>query len=113
MLANSVGDHVVPTLIAGGDGSLWVVASAKAGGTTYLAVVNRGTTDATVAVDLAGVAAVAGGTATVLAGDPTASNSIEHPTAVSPTTQRAGHCGPSFTRTFPANSLTVLALRTS
>ena len=113
MLGDSVGDHVAPSQIVGGNGNLWAVASTKAGGTTYLTVVNRGTSAASVDVDLAGVSAVSGGISTVLAGDPAAMNSIAHPTAVSPTTRRVGPSGPSFRYTFPASSLTVLSLSTS
>lgn len=113
MFGASLGHTVAPSQIVGGNGNLWTVASTKAGGgTTYLTVVNRGTTASTVTVDLAGVSAVSGGTSTVLTGDPTAMNSIAHPMAVSPTMQRVGSSGPSFSHTFPANSLTVLALTT-
>ena len=110
MLADSLGDRVAPSQITGGNGKLWAVASVKAGGTTYLAVVNRGSSAATVDVDLAGAAAVSGGTATVLTGDPAAVNSLARPTAVSPVTRRIGPSGSSFRYAFPANSLTVLAL---
>ena len=112
MLGDSLGTTVAPSQIVGGNGSLWTVASTKAGGTTYLTVVNRGTSAATVSVDLAGVSAVSGGTSTVLTGDPAAMNSIAHPMAVSPTTQRVGASGSSFRHTFPASSLTVLSLAT-
>ena len=112
MLGDSLGTTVAPSQIVGGNGSLWTVASTKAGGTTYLTVVNRGTSAATVSVDLAGVSTVSGGTSTVLTGDPAAMNSIAHPMAVSPTTQRVGASGSSFRHTFPASSLTVLSLAT-
>ena len=49
----------------------------------------------------------------MLTGKPSALNSIAHPRAVSPSSHRIGSSGPDFTRTFPANSLTVLALSTS
>jgi alpha-L-arabinofuranosidase len=113
MLGDSLGDHVAPSQIVGGNGNLWAVASTKSGHTTYLIVVNRGTSSATVGVDLAGVSAVSGGTSTVLTGDPAAMNSISHPTTVAPATMRVGPTGPSFRHTFPPNSLTVLALSTS
>ena len=112
MLGDSLGDKVAPSQIVGGNGNLWAVASTKAGGTTYLTVVNRGATAATVNVDLGGVSGVSGGTSTVLTGDPTAMNSVAHPTAVAPATQRVGSSGATFRHTFPANSLTVLALTT-
>ncbi len=112
MFGDSLGDTVAPSQIAGGNGNLWAVASTKAGGTTYLTVVNRGTSAVTVSVDLAGASAVSGGTSTVLTGDPAAMNSIGHPTAVVPAAHRVGASGPSFRHTFPASSLTVLSLAT-
>lgn len=112
MLGDSVGDRVAPSQIAGGNGNLWAVASTKSGGVTYLTVVNRGASATTVGVDLSGVSGVSSGTSTVLTGDPTAGNSIAHPTAISPVTGRLGPSGASFRHTFPANSLTVLALTT-
>ena len=66
----------------------------------------------TVNVSLAGATGLTSGTATVLTGGPTAMNSIAHPAAVSPVTRPVGHLGPSFRCTFPASSLTVLALHT-
>jgi hypothetical protein len=53
---------------------------------------------------------VSGGTATVLTGDPTAMNSLAHPTAISPVSHPVGPHGADFPYTFPASSLTVLAL---
>ena len=111
MLANSEGDHVAPSQIVGGNGSLWAVATTKAG-TTYLTVVNRGTSASSVSVDLSGISGVSGGTATVLTGDPTAMNSLAHPTAISPVSHPVGPQGADFRYTFPASSLTVLALST-
>jgi alpha-L-arabinofuranosidase len=112
MFGDSLGNQVAPSQIAGGNGNLWVVASTTSAGTTYLTVVNRGTSAATVNVDLAGVSGVSGGTSTVLSGDPTATNSIAHPMAVAPATHKVGPSSPTFTHTFPPNSLTVLALAT-
>ncbi len=54
-----------------------------------------------------------GGTATTLTGEPTAQNSLAHPTAVSPTTSTLSARGSSFRYTFAANSVTVLDLTTS
>lgn len=113
MFGDSLGDQVAPSRIVGGNGNLWTVATTKSGGTTYLTVVNRGTSPSTVNVDIAGISAVSGGTSTVLTGDPAAMNSIAHPTAITPTTQKVGASGATFQHTFPASSLTVLALTTS
>lgn len=113
MLGDSLGTTVAPSQIAGGNGDLWAVATIKVGGTTYLTVVNRGATAATVDVDLVGVSAVSAGTVTVLTGNPTAMNSITHPTAVAPATSKLGSSGPVFRHTFPPSSLTVLTLSTT
>lgn len=113
MLGDSLGTTVAPSQIAGGNGDLWTAATTKAGGTVYVTVVNRGTAAATVDVDLAGVSAVSGGTATVLTGNPTAMNSITHPTAVAPAISQLRSSGPVFRHTFPPSSLTVLALSTT
>ena len=113
MFGDSLGTTVAPSQIAGGNGDLWTAATTKAGGTVYVTVVNRGTAAATVDVDLAGVSAVSGGTATVLTGNPTAMNSITHPTAVAPATSQLSSSGPVFRHTFPPSSLTVLTLSTT
>jgi Alpha-L-arabinofuranosidase C-terminal domain len=113
MLGDSLGTTVAPSQITGGNGDLWTAATTKAGGTVYVTVVNRGTAAATVDVDLAGVSAVSGGTATVLTGNPTAMNSLTHPTAVAPATSKLSSSGPVFRHTFPPSSLTVLALSTT
>jgi Alpha-L-arabinofuranosidase C-terminal domain len=76
-------------------------------------VVNRGNSASTMHVDLSGISGVSGGTATVLTGDPTAMNSLAHPTAISPVTRPVGPQGADFRYTFPASSLTVLALSTN
>ena len=57
MFADSAGDHVAPSQIVGGSGNLWAVATVKAG-TTYLTVVNRGTSATSVSVDLSGIGGV-------------------------------------------------------
>jgi len=56
----------------------------------YDATSRSGATAVAVNVYLAGVSGVTGGTSTVLTGDPTAMNSIAHPTAVAPASQRVG-----------------------
>jgi hypothetical protein len=65
-------------------------------------------------VSLAGLSGGAGGgTATVLAGNPAAQNSLARPRAVSPTTHGLTDLGSAFHYRFAANSLTVLDLRTT
>jgi alpha-L-arabinofuranosidase len=106
----NLGDHVTPTELVAGNGSLYTVATRGAAGIAYLTVVNRGAS-ASVDVDLNGANA-SGGTVTVLSGDPAAQNSLAKPTAVSPASHRLGRLGGAFRYTFAANSLTVLALNT-
>lgn len=113
MFGTSVGDHVAPSRIVGGNGGLYAVASSGATGRVYLTVVNTGTTDSSVTLSVSGVTGVAGGTATVLTGDPATMNSLAHPTAVAPATAALGRSGATFRHTFPANSVTVLALNTT
>jgi alpha-L-arabinofuranosidase len=103
----NLGDRVAPVRIAGGDGELYAVATRSAG-RVFLTVVNRGAAPSPVTVDLPGGAT--GGTATVLAGAPTATNSLSAPDAVVPHTFRLGTLGASFRYAFPASSVTVLAL---
>jgi alpha-L-arabinofuranosidase len=111
MFGANLGDHVTPTQLAGGNGSLYVVASRSAG-RLYLTVVNRGG-GCELTVNLSGLTGtVTGATATVLRGDPAAVNSLSDPEAVSPHTLHIGIRAPSFHYTFPANSVTVLGLTT-
>jgi alpha-L-arabinofuranosidase len=112
MLSTQHGDHVIGSQIVAGSGTLYEVAS-QGGGHTYLAVVNDGSAPARIGISLAGLGGGAsGGTATTLAGDPTATNSLAHPNAVAPATTRLGGVGAAFTYRFPANSVTVLDLTT-
>jgi alpha-L-arabinofuranosidase len=113
MLAAGHGDHVVGSQLVSGSGTLFDVAS-HSPGHTYVVVVNDGGAAATTDVALTGVpGGASGGTATVLAGNPSAMNSLATPKAVSPTVKTLGNLGPGFRYTFPANSLTVLDLHTS
>jgi alpha-L-arabinofuranosidase len=110
MFGTSVGDHVAPAQIVGGNGGLFAVASSGADGRVYLTVVNIATTDSAVTLSVTGIRGVSGGTATVLTGDPVTMNSLAHPTAVAPATTALGRLDPTFRHTFPASSVTVLAL---
>jgi hypothetical protein len=113
MMSAQHGDRVIGSQIVSGSGTLFDVAS-QGSGHTYLTVVNDGSTAARTTVSLAGLGAGAsGGTATILTGNPDAMNSLSHPNAVAPSTQRLGAVGSSFTYRFPANSVTVLNLTTA
>jgi alpha-L-arabinofuranosidase len=113
MLSAGHGDHVIGSQVVAGAGTLFEVAS-QSPGHTYVVVVNDGSADSPMRVDLSGLPGGArGGTATTLTGDPTAMNSLAHPTAVAPTATTLSARGSSFKYTFPANSVTVLDLTTS
>ncbi len=111
MLSDGHGDHVIGSQLVAGTGTLFDVAS-HSPGHTYIDVVNNGTTAAMTNVTIAGVNGATGATATVLRGRPSAQNTLGRPTRVAPLTRPLGSIGSRFRFTFPANSLTVLDLRT-
>ena len=112
MMSTQHGDHVIGSQIVSGSGTLFDVAS-QGSGHTYITVVNDGSAAARTGISLAGLGGGAsGGTATILTGNPDASNSLAQPNAVAPTTSRLGSVGSAFTYRFPANSVTVLNLTT-
>jgi alpha-L-arabinofuranosidase len=77
-------------------------------------VVNAGDAPVDMAINLRGVTRVApSGTAIVLAGEPSAMNSIEEPRKVAPVQETVANTAPSFHRTFPPHSLTILRLKAS
>ncbi|HSC02424.1 MAG TPA: alpha-L-arabinofuranosidase C-terminal domain-containing protein [Solirubrobacteraceae bacterium] len=107
------GDHVIGSQVVAGAGTLFQVAS-QSPGHTFVVVVNDGGTAAPMTVNLSGLSGGArGGSATTLSGDPTAMNSLAHPTAVAPKVTTLSARGSSFKYTFPANSVVVLNLTTS
>jgi alpha-N-arabinofuranosidase len=83
-------------------------------GAIYLKVVNTAMTPQAVQINIKGATIAATGEATVLtSANPTDTNSIAEPTKVVPVTTPETGLGSSFTRTFPAFSLTVLKLQGS
>lgn len=82
-------------------------------GTIYLKVVNHNGTPQPVKVTLAGVASVAPtATAIVLkSASPDDTNTLGEPTKVVPANQTVSGLGKSFTRDFPAYSITILELK--
>ncbi len=95
--------------------SLYASASrAKATSEVILKVVNVTPAEQTAAIKLQGVGEIDGpGTLTVLASANAADeNSLEHPTKVTPKTQTIAIPGPSFRHTLPANSVSVLRVKT-
>ncbi|HEX7652395.1 MAG TPA: alpha-L-arabinofuranosidase C-terminal domain-containing protein, partial [Verrucomicrobiae bacterium] len=81
-------------------------------GRIILKIVNRADTAQAVQLTVSGVTSVtANGTATVLKADNRdATNSLEDPRHVVPTTEAVTGLGTNFTRTFPPCSITVLEL---
>ena len=86
----------------------------KANRTVIVKVVNAGSTPVATNVNLRGVSSVEPtGTALVLAGDPTAVNTLDEPRRVAPKRETVTQTSASFRHTFPAHSLTILRLKTS
>jgi Alpha-L-arabinofuranosidase C-terminal domain len=113
ILSAGHGDHVIGSQVVAGAGTLFEVAS-QSPGHTYVVVVNDGAASAPMKLAVNGLAGgIRGGTATTLAGDPTAMNSLAHPNAVAPTVATLSARGSSFRYTFPANSVVVIDLTTS
>ncbi len=74
-------------------------------------VVNTGRNPIEMVINLRGVGHVdPSGTATVLAGDPKAVNTVDQPTNIAPKQDKVADASPSFRRTFPPYSFTILRL---
>ena len=85
---------------------------ATAGHIVIVKVVNVGPNPVDMAIHLSGARRInPKGTATVLAGDPTAQNTLDQPTNVAPRQEAVTNASASFHRTFPPHSLTLLRLR--
>ena len=112
MLSDGHGRRVVGATLRG-SGNLSEVAS-HSPGHTYVVLVNNGGATANTTVRLVGLRGGAkGGTATVLAGNPTTQNSLADPDLIAPKTAVLRSRGTSFKYLFPAHSVTVLNLRTA
>ena len=83
-----------------------------ASGKIIVKIVNRADAPQDLAVEIAGVISIAdAGTATVLKADNRdATNSLNDPKHVVPTTEKVTGLGASFTRTYPPCSITILEL---
>ena len=118
MLAQNKGDVVLPLkLDVPGEASSSVFATAtfdKAERTVIVKVVNAGTTPFDTIVNVRGVDRVEPtATAVVLAGDPTAVNTLDEPRKVAPKQETVAGASTSFRHTFPPHSFTILRLKTS
>jgi alpha-L-arabinofuranosidase len=88
--------------------------AALASSTVIVKVVNAGDAPVDLAIHLRGVTRVEpNGTAILLTGEPDAQNSVDEPRKVAPRQETVANAAPSFHRTFPPHSLTVLGLKTT
>ncbi len=111
MLATNHGDQVLSASYDGAGGINVVSTKDSKTGKIYLTVVNPGSAAQSVTVNVAGATVPATGTATVLtSAHPSDTNTISNPANVVPTTSSVTGLGSTFTRTFPAYSVTVLTL---
>ncbi|AIE84470.1 alpha-L-arabinofuranosidase C-terminal domain-containing protein [Fimbriimonas ginsengisoli] len=122
MFGQNIGDRTVATTLTGvpeqrsGDRKLpGLFASATRdtrNGTLFVKVVNALPTSQELAFDLKGAQIASDGTLTVLTGDPKDVNTLAEPAKIAPQTTKLNGLSSSFRRTFPANSVSVLRLRT-
>lgn len=112
MMAKYHGDQVLGATYAGVGGINTVATKDSVTGKIYLTVVNPGSAAQPITVDLTGAGAIPStGSATVLtSAHPTDTNTITNPGKVAPTTAPVSGLGATFTRSFPAYSVTVLTL---
>jgi alpha-L-arabinofuranosidase len=83
----------------------------RANGAILVKVVNRGRAPVAADVDVRGVARLGpGASATVLAGEPEAVNTLDEPRRVAPRAEPLAASSPRFRHTFPPHSLTILRL---
>ena len=94
MLGQNKGDVLLPAVLGSAPKTLFASATyATAGQTVIVKVVNLGESPVDTAINLRGVASVdPAGTATVLAGDLKAVNTLDEPTKVAPSKRRSAPC---------------------
>ena len=82
-------------------------------GTIYLKIVNRAGAPQPVRVEFSGLASIEpkGQSIAIGASSPDDTNSITEPAKIVPVTASVDGLGTSFTRTFPAYSITVLRMK--
>lgn len=83
-------------------------------GELIVKVVNAAATPAATQLNLTGIAKLGGNAQAIVltSANPTDENTLDEPAKVVPTTKTLTLAAPSFTHTFPGNSLTVLRLKT-
>ena len=110
MFSTNVGDSILKVTLTGAPLLTSVTRDTKTGA-IYVKHVNATAAPQTVTIELKGIGSMRPeATATVLAADPTATNSIDDPKKVVPITSKVTGIQHIFTHTFPANSVTVLRL---
>jgi len=113
MFATNHGRRLIASRLTGGHGTLFEVAS-RSLSHTYVLLVNDSGLTQTINVRLTDTRrGVRGGTATVLAGNPSSVNTLSNPNAVVPAVHRLRGLGSQFPLVLPADSLTALNLHTS
>jgi alpha-N-arabinofuranosidase len=135
MFSNNVGDRVVPIAaeniptqmkkLTGRDSAagitqkiipamFYVATRNSQKGTVYLKVVNATNSDQMVKIDVTGVKTVTPAASSVVlkADKPEDTNSITEPEKIVPVTAKIKGLGKSFSRSFPAYSITVLQIET-
>jgi alpha-N-arabinofuranosidase len=110
MFSTHLGDRIVKATATDTEVLVSATRDSQAG-TIYVKLVNPGDRDAPLQLDITGVRTLAPtGTSVTLAGDRTATNSIDAPQAVAPVTSRLSGVKPGFTYTVPAHGIAVLTL---
>jgi uncharacterized protein (TIGR03437 family) len=112
LFSTQIGDVVLPLTLADAAGLYASATLQSAARTVYLKVVNNNADPRTVTIALdgaAGLSAVAA-EAVLTSGDRSDQNTFGAPTAVTPALTMFSDVSPSFSHTFPGNSVTVLTL---
>jgi alpha-N-arabinofuranosidase len=110
LFSRNVGDEILPVTPAGTAVQGCATRDGKTG-EIFVKLVNPEATDAALNLSINGVKSLAAkGTATVLAGNPEDSNSIDNPRKLAPATTALTGLKPEFTYTVPAHGIVVLKL---
>lgn len=112
MFGQNAGDVYLPASVAPAAASLaFSCVQDTKSGDVILKLVNVASNSVSAQVNLEGIARIKSATRTVLAGAPTGSNTFEQPGVVAPVTDKL-LAAKTFPCELPANSLTVIRLRT-
>lgn len=110
MFSRNVGDTILKATLTGAPLLSSVTRESKTGA-IFIKYVNAQEAPQAVTIELKGIRSVApNATEILLAADPKETNSIDDPKKVGPVTRRISGIQPTFTHTFPPNSITILKL---